>query len=88
MTCLSHLQAGFHLLGGGGGGGELTDYVAVRSRRGEGRLHNYNILGRGGGGGEEEGGSVWEKLSCLGGGGGEASPALSTLDETLTSCVL
>ena len=29
-------------------GGKLTDHVAIRSRRGEGRLHNYiigNILG-------------------------------------------
>ena len=50
------------------------DHVAVRSRRGEGRLHNYyywqylegevgSVWGGGGGGG---------KLSCLGGGG--ASP--------------
>ena len=51
------------------------DHVAVRPRRGEGRLHNYgNILGGklvslGGGGG--------------GGGGGEASPAPPSLDETL-----
>ena len=47
-----HLE--FHL------GGKLTDHVAVRPRRGEGRLHNYNILGGGGGG------------SCVSlGGGGE-----------------
>ena len=30
------------------GGGKLTDHVAVRPRRGEGRHHNYgNILGGG-----------------------------------------
>ena len=44
----------------GGGGGKLTDHVAVRLWRGEGRLHNYNYWGRGGtlgqfgGGGEVE----------------------------------
>ena len=27
-----------------GGGGKLTDHMAIRPRRGEGRLHNYNIL--------------------------------------------
>ena len=54
-------------------GGKLTDHVAVRPRRGEGRLHNYNILGG--------------KLGQFGGEvelfGGEASPALPPLDETL-----
>ena len=52
-------------------GGKLTDHVALRPWRGEGRPHNYNILGGGGGGG---GGVSWVslggKLSCLGGGGG------------------
>ena len=38
------------------------DHVAVRPRRGEGRLHNYNILGGRGGGGS------WVSLG--GGGGG------------------
>ena len=43
-------------------GGKLTDDVAVRPRRGEGRLHIGNILGGGGGGGGES----WVSL----GGGG------------------
>ena len=38
-------MSGFHL-GISSWGGKLTNYVAVRSRQGEGRLHNYNILGR------------------------------------------
>ena len=55
-------------------GRKLTDHVAVRPPRGEGRLHNY----RGGGGGEV--GSVWgRKLSCLGGGGGESFPCTPLL---------
>ena len=61
-------------------GGKLTDHVAVRPPRGEGRLHNYNYwqyLGGGGGGGGGGG-----ELSCLGGGGG-ASPAPPSLVETL-----
>ena len=35
------------------GGGKLTDHVAVRPRREEGRLHNYNYwqISWGGGGG-------------------------------------
>ena len=54
--------------------GKLTDHVAVRPRRGEGRLHNYNYwqyLAWGGGGGSwvSLGGGGGE-LSCLGGGGG------------------
>ena len=49
-------------------GGKLTDHMAVRPQRGEGRLY-YNILGGklgqfGGGGG---GGGGRRKLSCLGG---------------------
>ena len=52
---------------GGGGGGKLTDHVAIRPRRGEGRLHIYNIGNVLGGRGEF--GSVWERgeLSCSGG---------------------
>ena len=49
------------------GGGKLTDHVAIWPRQGEGRLHNYNILGGGGGGGGE--------VELFGGGGGKASPA-------------
>ena len=52
---------------GGGGGGKLTDHVAVRPRREEGRLHNYNYWQISWGGGEVGSG----KLSCLGRGGGE-----------------
>ena len=46
---------------GGGGGGKLTDHVAVRPRRGEGRLY----LGGGGGGG-----GSWASFFLGGGGGG------------------
>ena len=50
-----------------GGGGKLTDHVAIRPRRGEGRLHIYNIGnvlgGRGGGGG---GGGEGGKLGQFG----------------------
>ena len=53
------------------------DHVAVRPRRGEGRVHFKIIIILGGGGG---GGGSWVSL---GGGGGEASPAPPSLDETL-----
>ena len=43
--------------------------MAVRPRRGENRLHNYNILGQFGG-----------EVELF---GGKASPVLSPLDETL-----
>ena len=65
---ISRLPVFHHL---GGGGGKLTDHVAIRPRRGEGRLHNYNYwqyLGGGGGGGGGGVGSVGG-----GGGGGERS---------------
>ena len=65
-------NAGFHHLGG-----KLTDHMAIRPQRGEGRLHNNNILGG-------KLGQFGGKLSCL---GGEASPAPPPppppLDETL-----
>ena len=50
------------------------NHVALRPRQGEGRLHNYNYwqyLGVGG---------SWGEVELF---GGEASPALPPLDETL-----
>ena len=69
------LLAGFHLGISSWGGSSVTDHVAIRPRRGEGRLHIIgNILG--------------DKLGQFGGEvelfGGEASPAPPSLDETLT----
>ena len=62
---------------GGGGGGKLTDHVSLRPRRGEGRLHIYNILGG--------------KLGQFGGGGGSWGSfpcAPPPLDETLIRWLL
>ena len=42
--------SGFHLAISSWGG-KLTDHMAIRPRRGEGRLHIGNVLGGGGGGG-------------------------------------
>ena len=46
------------------------DHIAVRPRRGEVRLHNYNILGGG------KLGRFGGEVELFGGGAGEASPAL------------
>ena len=55
-TCFGYALTGFHL-GISSWGGKLTDHVAIRPRRGEGRLHNY-------------GGGSWVSLGGGGGGGG------------------
>ena len=67
-------NAGFHLgisswgEGGGGGGGEAhRSYVAIRPRRGEGRLHNYNYWQYLGGGGKL--GQFGGEVELFGGGG-------------------
>ena len=56
-------------------GGKLTDHMTLRPWRGEGRPHNYNILGGGG-----------RKLGQFGGGGGGGGSfpcAPPPIDETL-----
>ena len=52
--------------------------MAVRPPRGEGRLHNYNILG----------GQFGGEVELFGGGGGGTSLAPHSLDETLPLALL
>ena len=66
-TCACRVSSRNFILGAPGG--KLTDHVAVRPQRGEGRLH---ILGG-------KLGQFWGEVELF---GGEASPAPPSLDET------